>query len=169
MSAHVVKRRTFPRCGTCARFFRAVAQETPEEATIGDLISDAMAARGLRVRELARLVAGPGADHRAVENVRRQLYRYLDDTVPDEATALKLSRELGVPVEKLTRPASARVGRGRIQRLERRLEALEERDDVEQLGTRLDAEVERLKIAVERLTGRVERLEGASRSEGNPG
>lgn len=123
------------------------------EQTIGDVISDALVAKGYTVRGLARELAGPSADHKEVERRRRAIYRALDDSIPDEEMAAKLSRALGVPAEKLTRPAAQRVGRGRIQRLEHRLAELEARAD--------QGESERRDLVqlVAELTDRVEHLE----------
>ncbi|MCR4340949.1 MAG: hypothetical protein NUW01_13800 [Gemmatimonadaceae bacterium] len=110
---------------------------TTDEPTVDETLRAAMAAKGYTLRGLARDLAGPRADHKEVERIRRAIYRYLDDTIPDEETALQLSARLDVPVESLTRPAGERVGRGRVQRLEHRL------SEIEQTVDRLASLVER--------------------------
>lgn len=117
------ERRTFHRCGTCA-YGQSVAETN--ERTIGEIISDALVEKGYTVRGLARDIAGPSAEHREVERIRRRLYRYLDDSIPDEEMAAELSRRLGVKAAVLTRPATERAGRGRLQKIEHRLAALED-------------------------------------------
>lgn len=83
--------------GTPTPHFAPVAEmESP--ATLGERLRAAIADAGVSQRELARRVAGPGADERRVENERRQIGKYLaGQHAPAPARARLLEEILGKP------------------------------------------------------------------------
>jgi len=67
-----------------------------------DRLRQAIETSGLSLTEVARRLAGPGADDRQVKAKRRQLQKYLrGDHQPSPATALALSRIIAVDASEL--------------------------------------------------------------------
>jgi hypothetical protein len=103
-------------------------------AGISDLLNAELERRDLKLRGLARLLAGT-KEHRDVEAWRRQLYRYRKGTLPDDEQARVIEERLGLEAGSLPRRDSGSVGRV-------------SRADLESGLRELAGEVERLAEAV---------------------
>lgn len=82
------------------------ATVTPSDETFAQRLDAILKERDLSVRGLARLLAGPGAEHKQIESRRRALTRYLQEGAsPERASSDEIAAALGLPPGSL--PAEA--------------------------------------------------------------
>lgn len=117
--------RTFPKAYVC-RTMTPVTQKEVTQEQIGARVAEEVERAG-GVRQLARHLAGNGADKRAIDRWRRNVYRYLDGGQPNEESALEMSKRLRRPQDwfRATQKAKDRTVPERVKSLEREVEEIQ--------------------------------------------
>lgn len=79
------------------RWAQNLATVTPSDETFAQRLDAILKERGLSVRGLARLLAGPDAEHKQIESRRRALTRYLQEGAsPERASSDEIAVALGL-------------------------------------------------------------------------